>query len=280
MNQLFLGNSRILLFKPGSSSAPTPVARSTTIITTQENGELPPFSINGTLDNDWFVTNGFYDYYSGEWSKHITDIDIGTGSQENPLTSIGNNAFEGCNQLTNIIFPNTLKTIENNAFAWSVCIENIELPESLSSIGEYVFQGCSNLQNIYIPNSVISIGKYAFSDCSKLDNVTLPNNLDVINDNMFDSCESLTNLTIPATVHNIGNNIVNNTPLLKNITIPCVAPINIGSFNYDGSVQSNLCIKFPNIEKSYIESLDYYSWGLGVGWKIICSNNDTIEDIE
>ncbi len=56
----------------------------------------------------------------------------------NPLTTIGNHAFRGCIELTDI------------------CLENV------TEIGEYAFYGCK-ITKIELPNSVISVGKSAFA---------------------------------------------------------------------------------------------------------------------
>ena len=51
MNQLFLGNSRVLLFKPGNSSVPV-VRIPTRVWYTDDPNELPTeIEIEGTLNN-------------------------------------------------------------------------------------------------------------------------------------------------------------------------------------------------------------------------------------
>lgn len=53
------------------------------------------------------------------------------------VTSIGNYAFDGCEDLTTV-------TIGSN----------------VTTIGDFVFYGCHNLTSVTIPNSVTSIGEY------------------------------------------------------------------------------------------------------------------------
>ncbi|MBR2256710.1 MAG: leucine-rich repeat protein [Blautia sp.] len=62
------------------------------------------------------------------------------------VTSIGDDAFVWCSDLTNT---------------------SIELPSSITSIGTRAFYGC-HITSIIIPDSVTSIGDDAFSECSNL----------------------------------------------------------------------------------------------------------------
>jgi hypothetical protein len=65
------------------------------------------------------------------------------------VTSIGEDAFNGCSGLTSITIGDDVK-----------------------SIGEGAFYCCSGMTSVTIPDSVTSIGDYAFCECSGLTSVT------------------------------------------------------------------------------------------------------------
>ena len=67
-----------------------------------------------------------------------------------PVTSIGDRAFEECDELTSVTIPN-----------------------SVTWIGWDAFRGCSGLTSVTIPDGVTSIGAWAFDDCSELRSVTI-----------------------------------------------------------------------------------------------------------
>ena len=56
---------------------------------TLDGGTVETANITGTLDKQWFVDNGYFDEDEGDWSKPITQADIG-----NTVTSIGDEAFD------------------------------------------------------------------------------------------------------------------------------------------------------------------------------------------
>ena len=92
-----------------------------------------------SIDGNLYTKDGkeFVQYANG---KTDTTFMIPDG-----VTSIGEDAFSGCKNLT-----------------------NVTIPDSITSIGDWAFYNCSNLASITIPDSVTSIGYYAFYDCSSL----------------------------------------------------------------------------------------------------------------
>ena len=136
------------------------------------------------------------------------------------VTTIGYMAFWRCTKLTNFTIPNSVTTIGNYAFAKCIRMTSISIGSSVTSISEGMFSECSSLEAVDIPNSVTSIGHNAFQVCSNLKSVTIGNSVTSINDNAFASCKSLSNVTFGNSVISIGSDSFHSCDHLTSITIP------------------------------------------------------------
>ena len=105
----------------------------------------------------------------------------------------------------NYIIPNSVTSIGDDAFSGCESLQSVTIPNSVTSIGYEAFSRCTSLQCVTIPNSVKSIGIGAFSGCESLQSVTIPNSVTSIGDGAFSRCESLQSITIPNSVTSIGN---------------------------------------------------------------------------
>lgn len=141
-----------------------------TIITTTEYGPQE-YPIEGVLDIQQMITNGYFDEDEGEWLKTITQVDIG-----NTVTSIGDYAFSNCSSLVGVTIPNNVTSIETHAFSSCDGLTSVTIPNSVMSIKEYAFGACSGLTSVTIPDSVTNIWEYAFLSCDGLTSVTITSN--------------------------------------------------------------------------------------------------------
>ena len=116
------------------------------------------------------------------------------------VTIIGDEAFYGCENLTNITIPDSVTSIGVGAFNGCTYLRNITIPDSVTSIGWSAFAGCVSLTSIIIPNSVTSIGNYAFYLCTGLTSITIPNSVTSIGDRVFYGCEKLRSITFEGTI--------------------------------------------------------------------------------
>ena len=88
------------------------------------------------------------------------------------LTEIPDEAFDSCNNLTNVIIPDGVTTIGYYAFSSCSSLTSVTIPDSVTSIGYSAFSGCSSLTSVTIPDSVTTIGYCAFGSCENLASVT------------------------------------------------------------------------------------------------------------
>ena len=77
------------------------------------------------------------------------------------LTSIKDQAFRNCSNLTSVVFPYSLTSIEERAFYGCSNLVSVVFPYSLTSIGYRAFRLCG-LASIILPASLKSIGEEAF----------------------------------------------------------------------------------------------------------------------
>ena len=109
------------------------------------------------------------------------------------VTEIDYNAFMDCNNLTEVIMPNSIKTIGWCAFAGS-SITRVSIPNSVTSMESGAFQYCKSLINVSIGNSII--GDCAFYECTALSSVNIGTNVDSIAQNAFYGCSSISTIQV------------------------------------------------------------------------------------
>ncbi len=213
--------------------------------------------------------------------------DMGTAFESNivivstyngkPVTSIGNSAFAGCNNLESVVIPNSVVEIGEKAFYDCTTLTDINIPDSVTTIGFSAFNYCNNLKSItlpfvggmqngnrnthfgyifgaesykdnqnYIPTSLeqvtitngTMIGYRAFYHCNSLTSVTIPDGVFSIGQEALEGCTSLTDIIIPMSVTNIGANAFKGCPI-ENITMPSLAIEYIGKSNLNTVIITN-----------------------------------------
>ena len=142
-------------------------------------------------------------------------VEIPTKIKDIKVTSIGNEVFFGCSELTSIEIPSSVTSIGNFAFSGCSGLTGIEIPSSVTSIRDYAFSSCSGLTGIEIPSSVTKIGEAAFSGCSGLTSINVEAGNEVYDSR--DNCNAIIkkatntliqgckNTKIPSSVTSIGD---------------------------------------------------------------------------
>ena len=131
--------------------------------------------------------------------------------------SISASAFEGCQDLVSVSFPNSVKTIGERAFSYCVRLNTVNITNGVVTIGDNAFSFCSGLSSIIIPNTVTSIGGGAFYSCTGLTSVNIPNSVTSIGNSAFSGCSGLASVTIGNGVTTIGDDAFNNCSNLTEV---------------------------------------------------------------
>ena len=114
---------------------------------------------------------------------------------EEGVTSVGDYAFENCDNLTSITIPGNVESIGERAFYNCDNLTDVTLQDGVKSIGDAAFIWCNNLTNIVLPNSITSIGDWAFKDCTSLTSIKIPSSVTSIHDPFY-NCFSLKTISL------------------------------------------------------------------------------------
>ena len=209
-----------------------------------------PSSINAN-SIQYSVTSISNEAFENCWE--LTSITI-----PNSITSIGNAAFR-CSGLTSITIPNSVTSIGAMAFFSCSNLTSITLPNSVTNIDNHTFNHCEALTSINIPNSVISIGNWAFSDCSSLKSINIPNSIVSIGEGAFNNCSGLTSITIPNNVTSIGEHAFWQCSSLSEVISNIEIPFKISSGVFE-DISNNAILYVPHGTKSSYQA--FSGWTL------------------
>lgn len=161
------------------------------------------------------------------------------------ITSIGSEAFNGCESLSSIDLSNCSSWPYASIFGNCKNLKEIKLPSTLTEIPNYLFCGCTGLTSfdftnitkigssafegtgltsVVIPASVKDIADNTFKNCNNLKSVDL-GNINSIGSSAFEG-SNIDSLTIPATISSIGYNAF---PEINYITINATKVPSLGS---------------------------------------------------
>jgi len=171
-------------------------------------------SSGGIIITDGSGSSSIYGNTNAAKGVVITGVTI-----PDSVVEIGNEAFYGCAQLTEISMSASVKRIGDGAF-FNCAFSKIDVPTCLEEIGAGAFERCASLTVFAIPASVKSIGESAFSGCSKLESAPLPPNLKTIAAKTFYNCLQLKEVQIPSTVQTIGNQAFEGCGNIVRLDIP------------------------------------------------------------
>ena len=168
-----------------------------------------------------------------ELKTRITEVIVSEGA-----TSLGDEVFRNCPNLTRISIPDTvtyiaspcpqskklppyplpakIRSIHNEIY--TNYPERIVLPEGLETMWK-VFMG-TDIKSVYIPGSLKEISLYSFHGCRCLEEVIISEGVEKIESGAFFGCSSLKSVKIPASVKIIRGSAFADCESLTEVEIP------------------------------------------------------------
>ena len=160
-------------------------------------------------------------------------FDVRTVTISNGVTSIAEEAFADCTEITSVSLPDSLASIGYAAFRGCHSLGNFsKIPEGLGYIGNEAFRDCRSLTSFNIPSSCSRLGANLFKD-SSLTYLTSSSggSLTEIKTNTFYGCPDLRYVTLPDSMPRICYNAFDDCPSIVQIEIPSASHIDDYAFN-------------------------------------------------
>ncbi len=171
-------------------------------------------TITFTGSGDWYAYNTSYVYVPWQLSKsNLTKVCI-----SDSVRTIGDNAFNGCTELSSVYIGASVTSIGTAAFLDCTSLKSIEVSANNtdfrsvddvlfnSDMSKLILYSAGNTAPVYdVPNSVESISEYAFSDCISLASITIPKSVTSIGASAFSGCIGLKELTVPVNIDCVGD---------------------------------------------------------------------------
>ena len=190
------------------------------------------------------TVNGYSVTTIGE-DVFINCIDLTSITIPASVMTIGRYAFLYCIYMTSVTFEanSQLTTIDQSAFEKSG-LTSVTIPASVTAIGQGAFSGSGLTSVTFEANSQLTtIGQSAFSGCSGLTSITIPASVTTIDQSAFYACSGLTSFTFEANsqLTTIGESAFYYCSGLTSITIPA-SMTTIGQGAFSGSSLTSITI--------------------------------------
>lgn len=165
-------------------------------------------------DDDFVVERSILVRYNNYIKK---DISIPEG-----ISVIGENAFQGMNNIETVHIPDGVEMINAGAFAGCKNLRSVHIPDGVETIDIDCFNGCISLRTVKFPDSIRNIEAGAMAGCTGLESVNIPKNIELLPWRIFEGCTSLKSIVIPKKVQTIEDCAFAECTALESVRFECM----------------------------------------------------------
>ena len=200
--------------------------------------------------------------------------------------SLGGYAFYDLDKLISVKLPKNLKVLGNNAFQGCNNLLSVDASATAElNIGTYAFDNCSKLKSFVSPAKISEVGSYAFNNCGQLEKIELNDISGSIGENSFANCNNLNKVDLEHIGGNICENAFNGS-LIRNLNIDYIGG-NIQGKAFYGSLVEDVRIAAMdgNLEDDAFrncQSLKNVEFGRGpirIGSKVFAESDSLVSFI-
>ncbi len=129
----------------------------------------------------------------GILSRALMDSTVVNLYRADSVEYIWDEAFSGCEKLSNVTFDDELIFIGHRAFnsCDGAAFTRFVVPDSVRLIKDHAFYQCSELSTVILGKGLTDIPEYCFGHCVKLTDLELPDSVTTISDHAFYNCSGL-----------------------------------------------------------------------------------------
>lgn len=145
-------------------------------------------------NQDFVIENGVLKKYNGLGGAVVIPKGV---------TKIGDDAFLGCTNLTQITIPDSVTEIGEFAFQDCTGLTDVTLPNEIQVLN-HTFEGCTGLKHIKLPNHLKWVWNGVFKGCSALEELSFPQGVKDICFDSFEGCTHLKRIALPESVQSVN----------------------------------------------------------------------------
>ena len=138
-----------------------------------------PSSVTNIGENAFSFCDSLINIYVTSESQNYADVNGVLFNQDKTELM----RYPGGKSATNYLIPSSVTSIGDYAFNGCDNLSNITIPEGVISIGNMSFANCNNLENVTIPSSVMNVDPSDFMYCFRLSSLIILNR-----DTYFGTC--------------------------------------------------------------------------------------------